>query len=99
MDHLDLAEVLSTPWLPPYGQNGDSSYVIRAGLEPIMEETSDDDENGITDHWTEMEHTTWSSESETGSVIRVEIHQGKDLHFNSVFFWRMLQSSHNDDAL
>lgn len=76
MDHLDLAEVLSTPWLPPYGQNGDSNYVIRAALEPIIEETSDDDENGIADPWTEMEHTTWSSESETGSVIRVEIHQG-----------------------
>lgn len=83
MDHLDLADVLSTPWLPPYGQNGDSSYVIRAALEPIIEETSDDDENGIAaDQWTEMEHTTWSSESETGSVIRVEIHQGiQDLHF------------------
>lgn len=76
MDHLDLAEVLSTPWLPPYGQNGDSSYVIRSALEPIIEETSDDDENAIADQWTEMEHTTWSSESETGSVIRVEIHQG-----------------------
>lgn len=82
MDHLDLAEVLSTPWLPPYGQNGDSSYVIRAALEPIIEETSDDDENAIADQWTEMEHATWSSESETGSVIRVEIHQG--IHFGYI---------------
>lgn len=66
----------------------DSNYVIRAALEPIIEETSDDDENGIADPWTEMEHTTWSSESETGSVIRVEIHQGNTIrfHYDDAFF-------------
>ncbi|KAJ6645355.1 hypothetical protein Bhyg_00560 [Pseudolycoriella hygida] len=96
MDHLDLAEILSTPWLPPYGQNGDSSYVIRAALEPIIEETSDDDENG----WTEMEHATWSSESETGSVIRVEIQQDQDTISERDFACpakRRRQDEFNDD--
>ena len=62
MDHLDLEDAYSTQWLP---------------LEPIMEETSDDDEL-----WSHYEHA-WSSESETGSVIRVELNTG-----NSFFFFK-----------
>lgn len=37
----DMADMLCTPWLPPYEQNGE--YVPRPMLEPIMEETTDDD--------------------------------------------------------
>lgn len=82
MDTMDMAEVLSTPWLPPYGQNGDHNYVPRPMLEPILEETTDDEaesmhNGGASDatttadtSWSQYE-SAWSSESETGSVIRV----------------------------
>lgn len=79
-----MAEVLSTPWLPPYGQNGELNYVPRPMLEPIMEETTDDEADLLSLHngggsdapttadtsWSQYE-SAWSSESETGSVIRV----------------------------
>lgn len=38
-------------------------------LEPILEETSDDENQEIYD-------SIWSSESDTGSVIRVDLTQG-----------------------
>lgn len=80
MDHLDLADVLASPWLPPYGQTGDpGGYLTRVMLEPIMEETSEDDENGPHELWSQYEHA-WSSESETGSVIRVGFNQGMYLY-------------------
>lgn len=75
MEHLELADVLSAPWLPPYGHNGDPNYMARVMLEPIMEETSDDDESGTHEIWSHYDHA-WSSESETGSVIRVGFNQG-----------------------
>lgn len=69
-----MAEVLSTPWLPPYGQNGELNYVPRPMLEPIIEETTDDEADAVTttadNSWSQYE-SAWSSESETGSVIRV----------------------------
>lgn len=54
-------------------------------LEPIMEETSEDEEHALNS-WNQYEQSTqrkeegasfWSSaESETGSVIRIEINKG-----------------------
>lgn len=75
---------LSSAWLPPYSVAGqimtgsDPSYLARSMLEPIMEETSDDDDSGASPHeqWSQYEQA-WSSASDTGSVIRVEINQGK----------------------
>lgn len=94
MNQLDLTDVLASsfPWLNAYGNdlqmqqnhandNGDMSYLSSRSvmLEPIMEETSDDDDCSGADTglntWSQYENA-WSSESDTGSVIRVEINQG-----------------------
>lgn len=85
MDNLDISDSLSSsfPWLP-YGasqfdyQNGDLSYFSQrsAMLEPIIEETSDDDDVSCGHVWTHNDNQ-WSSESDAGSVIRVELIQGK----------------------
>ncbi|XP_031624183.1 probable serine/threonine-protein kinase DDB_G0282963 isoform X2 [Contarinia nasturtii] len=86
MDNLDISDSLSSsfPWLP-YGasqfdyQNGDLSYFSQrsAMLEPIIEETSDDDDVSCGHVWTHNENQ-WSSESDAGSVIRVELIQEAD---------------------
>lgn len=76
---------LSSAWLPPYSAAGqtmsgsDPSYLARAMLEPIMEETSDDDDSGgasPNELWSQYDQA-WSSASDTGSVIRVEINPGE----------------------
>lgn len=100
-----LADVLCTPWLPPYGGPINSAdadadtndYVPRAMLEPILEECTDDDDEEstassvvtapTTDDWYDGEPPAtdadggnggvWSSESETGSVIRVDFSNGR----------------------
>lgn len=87
MDNLDISDSLSSsfPWLPygasqfsDYHVNGDLSYFGQrtAMLEPIIEETSDDDDVSCGHVWTHNDNQ-WSSESEAGSVIRVELIQGK----------------------
>ncbi|XP_055848854.1 uncharacterized protein LOC129913906 isoform X2 [Episyrphus balteatus] len=88
MEHLDLAGVITTPssnWhLPafeptPFDQQ-DAIYLSssRPMLEPIMEETSEDEES-IHNSWSQFENnSTWSSESETGSVIRIELNRDPD---------------------
>lgn len=91
MDNLDISDSLSSsfPWLP-YGasqfdyQNGELGYFSQrsAMLEPIIEETSDDDDVSCGHVWTHNDNQ-WSSESEAGSVIRVELIQGKKK--NSLF--------------
>lgn len=43
-------------------------------LETIVEETSDDEE--IHQSWSQFENV-WSEESDTGSVIRIELHNGE----------------------
>lgn len=49
-------------------------------LEPILEETSDDENQEIYD-------SIWSSEeSDTGSVIRVDLTQG--FYSNLIHFWQ-----------
>lgn len=63
------------------GGGGDIGYLTQRSvmLEPIIEETSDDDDvsGGPGGHvWSHYDNQ-WSSESETGSVIRVELIQGK----------------------
>lgn len=87
----------SFPWMP-YTASEFSEHQINGGgidgteinyltqrsvmLEPIMEETSDDDDlnGGPGGHvWSHYDNQ-WSSESETGSVIRVEFIQGKRSH-------------------
>lgn len=77
-----MADVFAPHWLPPtYGQNGlivdQGAYLARAMLEPIMEETSDDDEHRQLELWSQHYDSAWSSESETGSVIRVGLNQGE----------------------
>lgn len=56
----------------------DGAYLTasRQILETITEETSDDEENNGNWSQYEHEHSIWSSESETGSVIRMEVHNG-----------------------
>lgn len=85
MDNLDISDSLSSsfPWLP-YGASQfsecDFGYISqRSALEPIIEETSDDDDvsGGPNGHVWSHYDSQWSSESETGSVIRVELIQGK----------------------
>lgn len=68
--------------------NGDFGFLSHrsAMLEPIIEETSDDDDvsGGPNGHvWSQYDNQ-WSSESETGSVIRVELIAGKHTLFTSV---------------
>lgn len=90
MDNLDIGDSLSSsafPWLP-YGASQFSDYQVNGGdlsyfgqqrtamLEPIIEETSDDDDVSCGHVWTHNDNQ-WSSESEAGSVIRVELIQGK----------------------
>lgn len=86
MDNLDIGDSLqsSFPWLPcgasqfsEYQVNGDFGYLSQRSsmLEPIIEETSDDDDVNCGHVWTHNDNQ-WSSESETGSVIRVELIQG-----------------------
>lgn len=88
MDNLDISDSLSSsfPWLP-YGASQFTDYQVNGGdlsyfgqrtamLEPIIEETSDDDDVSCGHVWTHNENQ-WSSESEAGSVIRVELIQGK----------------------
>lgn len=55
----------------------DGAYLTasRQILETITEETSEDEENN--GNWSQYEHSIWSSESETGSVIRMEVHNGE----------------------
>lgn len=89
MDNLDISDSLSSsfPWLP-YGaspfdyQNGELGYFSQrsAMLEPIIEETSDDDDVSCGHVWTHNDNQWNSSESEadsSNSVIRVELIQGK----------------------
>uniref|UniRef100_A0A1A9X080 Uncharacterized protein n=1 Tax=Glossina brevipalpis TaxID=37001 RepID=A0A1A9X080_9MUSC len=91
MEHLDLAGVLTTPpqWNVPAFEQQDAIYLSnsRQMLEPIMEETSEDEEHALNS-WNQYEHSPqrkeegasfWSSaESETGSVIRIEINKDAD---------------------
>ncbi|XP_037825619.1 uncharacterized protein LOC119613668 [Lucilia sericata] len=108
MDHLDLAGVLTTPpqWNLPAFEQQDAVYLSssRQMLEPIMEETSEDEEYALNS-WQQYEQqgsdneggaTTegesvcgatsgaggasfWSSaESDTGSVIRIEVTKDND---------------------
>lgn len=89
MDDLDML-TSSFPWMPysasqfqsdqQFHGSADLSYLSQRSsmLEPIMEETSDDDDvsGGPNGHvWSHYDNQ-WSSESETGSVIRVELIQG-----------------------
>lgn len=84
MDNLDVGGSLSFPWMP-YGAsqfsecqvNGDFGFLSQRSsmLEPIIEETSDDDDVSCGHVWTHSE-SQWSSESDTGSVIRVELIPG-----------------------
>lgn len=48
-------------------------------LEPILEETSEEEEN--LEIWSHYE-SVWSSESDTGSVIRVDLTQGDLNHIS-----------------
>lgn len=87
MDNLDISDSLSSsfPWLPygasqfDYQNGGELGYFSQrsAMLEPIIEETSDDDDVSCGHVWTHNDNQ-WSSESEAGSVIRVELIQGTD---------------------
>lgn len=102
MDNLDISDMLSSsfPWLP-YGASQFSEHQVNGGgdigylsqrsamLEPIMEETSDEDDisGGPGGHvWSQYDNQ-WSSESETGSVIRVELIQGKKIKKNLFAFY------------
>ncbi|XP_030377259.1 uncharacterized protein LOC115626140 isoform X1 [Scaptodrosophila lebanonensis] len=88
MEHLDLAGYLHTPTTWNFGafEQQDAIYLSnsRQMLEPIMEETSEDEEHA-QNSWTQFEQQSsggggfWSSaESETGSVIRVEVNKDLD---------------------
>lgn len=81
MEQLDLHGDLSSAWLTSSyggGQISDPVYLARVMLEPIIEETSDDDiEAAVSPElWSPYEQT-WSSASDSGSVIRVELNPGK----------------------
>lgn len=85
MEEFDISNggELPSAWLPPYTDAGgtDQSYLARVMLEPIMEETSDDDDStSPNEQWSQYEQA-WSSASDTGSVIRVEINQGEIVFF------------------
>ncbi|KAL7739119.1 hypothetical protein ACLKA6_013732 [Drosophila palustris] len=87
MEHLDLAGYLNTPvtWNLGAFEQQDAIYLSssRQMLEPIMEETSEDEEHA-QNSWNGCEQRGscggfWSSaESETGSVIRVEVNKDID---------------------
>lgn len=79
MDQNDVSVPFS--WLPAYGEaienNLNSSRNI---LETILEETSDDDEDADTsERWANVNSGEWvssNSESQSNSVIEVELNQG-----------------------
>ncbi|XP_067620301.1 platelet binding protein GspB isoform X1 [Eurosta solidaginis] len=85
MEHLDLAGVIGAPtiWNMPAFDQQDAIYLSssRQMLEPILEETSEDEEHA-QNSWSQYEQSRehfWSStESETGSVIRIEISKDPD---------------------
>ncbi|XP_054083840.1 serine-rich adhesin for platelets isoform X2 [Zeugodacus cucurbitae] len=85
MEHLDLAGVINTPtlWNMSAFDQQDAIYLSnsRQMLEPILEETSEDEEHA-QNSWNQYEQSRehfWSStESETGSVIRVEVNKDPD---------------------
>lgn len=64
----------------------DGAYLTasRQILETITEETSEEEDNNTNWSQYEHEHSVWSSESETGSVIRMEVHNGKLFVINLV---------------
>lgn len=78
MDQNDLANGMPFSWLPAYGETADSS-TNRNVLETILEETSDDDEN--SEIWNNVNNSCSSqSNSETQSVIEVDLNQGTYLN-------------------
>ncbi|XP_020716569.1 uncharacterized protein LOC101451834 isoform X3 [Ceratitis capitata] len=85
MEHLDLAGVINTPtlWNLSAFDQQDAIYLSssRQMLEPILEETSEDEEHA-QNSWNQYEqgreHFWSSAESETGSVIRVEVNKDPD---------------------
>ncbi|KAL5279515.1 C9orf172 family protein [Megaselia abdita] len=80
MEQLDFENFISSSsnWFSPF--DGDGAYLTasRQILETITEETSEDEENNGNWSQYEHEHSIWSSESETGSVIRMEVHNDQD---------------------
>lgn len=104
MDNLDISDSLSSsfPWLPygaqftDYHVNGDFGYFSQrsAMLEPIIEETSDDDDVSCGHVWTHNDNQWSSPSSDAGSVIRVELIQGKNSAVENkrkklIFIWNV----------
>ncbi|XP_055387833.1 probable WRKY transcription factor protein 1 isoform X2 [Condylostylus longicornis] len=84
MDDFDIEEIFdrshqNTNWLLPSFDQQDAIYLSssRQMLEPIMEETSEDEESS-SQSYNQYENSAWSSESETGSVIRIELTNDQD---------------------
>lgn len=51
----------------------------RGILETIVEETSDDEDNHFSGKWSRNSDSFSSGSSETGSVVRVDVVQGKNI--------------------
>jgi hypothetical protein len=96
MDEFDnMSEFSPFTWQPVYsdGSSGElmdfnatidqqSQFSASRGiLETIVEETSDDEENGLySGNWSGSDSFS-SGSSETGSVVRVDIAAGENLKF------------------
>lgn len=79
MEQNDLANGMPFSWLPAYGEAVDSS-ANRNILETILEETSDDEDT--SERWNNLNNSCSSpTNSETQSVIEVELNGGKEFGF------------------
>lgn len=75
MEQNDLANGMPFSWLPAYGETVESA-ANRNVLETILEETSDDENN--SDRWNNVNNSCSSlTNSDTQSVIEVDLNQGK----------------------
>lgn len=112
-DFENMSEFSPFTWQPVYA-DGSSGEIIdfnttaieqqsqfstsRGMLETIVEETSDDEENGLySGQWTTGSDSFSSGSSETGSVVRVDAVGGKlllnsgELWFSNKFFYYWAQ--------
>lgn len=99
MDEFDnMSEFSPFTWQPVYsdGSSGElmdfnttidqqSQFSASRGiLETIVEETSDDEENGLySGNWSGSDSFS-SGSSETGSVVRVDVAAGENFQFKNI---------------
>lgn len=86
MDPNDLVNGVPYSWLPAYGEAVENNQSNRNILETILEETSDDEDS--SGRWNNVSNS-WNSDSESQSVIEVDINQGKLIKIFSSYWYNV----------